>query len=961
MYIAGKATQVAREMDRYQLDVLGISETRWTGAGRVTLANGSTLLYAGEEEGHQKGVALMISQEAQRSLMEWMPVSSRVISARFYSRFKKITIIQAYAPTNDATPEEKDDFYHQLQTTTDRCNKNDIVIVMGDMNAKVGDDNSEMEEVIGRHGLGSRNDNGERLCEYCSINGLVITGTCFPHKDIHKATWVSPDGQTRNQIDHIMIRRTWRTSVTDTRVQRGADAASDHYLVVTKLQMKLHKDPNRKKIKARFDTQKLDSAMFKEKFNIELSNRFEALEVEEDVNDDCSQIEKVYTETADKVLGRVKKRSKQWLRDDTWRAIEERRQIGNKIDSTRSERVKGRLRIEYRLKDREVKRRAREDKRHWTEEIAKEAERSAEKGRTRELYQAARRLTNKKMRQAAAVKDKHGEVIKDKEVRLERWAEHFEEVLVRKAPSNPVTDEETAAEEMREMDTAEIREDEVRQALRKTKSGKAPGMDEIPAELLKASGDTAVQELTRLYRKIWKEERIPDNWKKGIIVKLPKKGDLSECKNWRGVTLLPVMSKIMGRIIIDRIQRGVDEALRKEQAGFRRNRSTVEQIFVLRNIMEQVNEWRATLYTHFIDFEKAFDSIHRESLWKIMKSYGIPEKLVKMVKIMYEDFECTVMDDGEQTRWIKITTGVKQGCVMSGFLFLIAIDWVMRKTTHGHKNGIRWNFTSVLEDLDFADDIALISSKYEHIQSKTDPLVENAGRVGLKLNAAKCKMMRSNARRQDRVKIGEDEVEEVEEFVYLGATVRKDGGGTEDIRNRLNKARRAFYNLTKIWRLRSIGRQTKIKLFKTLVRPVLLYGCEAWKMTKVEEKKMDAFQFVCLRRILGIRWPQRVSNERIGDITGINKTSDEIRRRRWNWIGHVLRKDATDNCRVALGWQPEGKRAVGRPKTTWRRTVENERKSEGWNSWREVKVIAEDRVGWKTRVAALCASWRGEI
>ena len=118
----------------------------------------------------------------------------------------------------------------------------------------------------------------------------------------------------------------------------------------------------------------------------------------------------------------------------------------------------------------------------------------------------------------------------------------------------------------------------------------------------------------------------------------------------------------------------LDEALRKEQAGFRRNRSTVEQIFILRNIMEQVNEWRATLYTHFIDFEKAFDSIHRESLWKIMKSYGILEKLVKMVKIMYEEFECTVMDDGEQTRWIKITTGVKQGCVMSGFLFLIAID-----------------------------------------------------------------------------------------------------------------------------------------------------------------------------------------------------------------------------------------------------------------------------------------------
>ena len=112
--------------------------------------------------------------------------------------------------------------------------------------------------------------------------------------------------------------------------------------------------------------------------------------------------------------------------------------------------------------------------------------------------------------------------------------------------------------------------------------------------------------------------------------------------------------------------------------------STIDQIFILRNILEQVNEWQATFYAHFVDFEKAFDSVHCEGLWRIMKAYSIPDKLIRMVKIMYNDFECSVLEEGELTRWFKITTGVKQGCVMSGFLFLLTVDWTMRRTKERH-------------------------------------------------------------------------------------------------------------------------------------------------------------------------------------------------------------------------------------------------------------------------------------
>ena len=124
-----------------------------------------------------------------------------------------------------------------------------------------------------------------------------------------------------------------------------------------------------------------------------------------------------------------------------------------------------------------------------------------------------------------------------------------------------------------------------------------------------------------------------------------------------------VPSKVFGRVLIDRIRDGVNSKLRDEQAGFRSGRGTVERIFILRNIIEQVVEWQATLYITSGDFKKAFDSVHRESLWKIMESYGIPRKIIHMVQMLYKDSECAELDEGEESEWFKVKTGVKQGNV----------------------------------------------------------------------------------------------------------------------------------------------------------------------------------------------------------------------------------------------------------------------------------------------------------
>ena len=158
------------------------------------------------------------------------------------------------------------------------------------------------------------------------------------------------------------------------------------------------------------------------------------------------------------------------------------------------------------------------------------------------------------------------------------------------------------------------------------------------------------------------------------------------------------------------------------------------------------------LVINFIDFEKAFDSLHRPSLWDIMKAYGIPVKIIRIVQLLYQDSECAVLDGGQTSEWFKVETGVKQGCVISGFLFLlIAIDWIMCETTKQANTGIRWRFMAQLEDLDFADDIALISTTQHQMQKKTDKLAETSQQIDLKISKTKTQVMRLNCKNTEPI------------------------------------------------------------------------------------------------------------------------------------------------------------------------------------------------------------------
>lgn len=321
--------------------------------GQTGLQSVEMIIYSGHPEEdaiHTEGVAFMMDKKAQRALISWEPVSSRIITARFNTRLKKksMYVILCYAPTNEAEEEKKTDFYDLLQATIDKAKANDLVLVMGDMNAKVGSRNDNYKPIMGTQGLGDMNDNGQLFADFCLENDLVIGGSLFPHKTKHKATWVSPDHITENQIDHIAVSRRHRRSLLDVRVKRGADVASDHHVLSVKMQLKLRNYPTTTMGRQKLAIELLKDENKKEQFEVEVNNRYEVLrhlmQQETDtgltLEDLWDNMKKVWKEPAESILGKKQRSNKPWISQKTLEKLEERRRAKARINQAQTRQQK---------------------------------------------------------------------------------------------------------------------------------------------------------------------------------------------------------------------------------------------------------------------------------------------------------------------------------------------------------------------------------------------------------------------------------------------------------------------------------------------------------------------------------------------------------------------------------------------------------------------------------------------
>ena len=240
------------------------------------------------------------------------------------------------------------------------------------------------------------------------------------------------------------------------------------------------------------------------------------------------------------------------------------------------------------------------------------------------------------------------------------------------------------------------------------------------------------------------------------------------------------------------------------------------------------------------------------------------------------------------------------------------------------------------------------------MQDKTDLLNLVSAQTSININMNKTKIMKANTKSKNVVTVGGKPLEETDCFTYLGSKINKIGGTEKDTKARIQKARVAFLMMGKIWKSKLIKLKTNMRIFNSSVKSVLLYSSETWRITKHTVNKIQTFVNRCLRSIMNVKRSDEVSNNTLWTKTNQLPVEIEIKRRKWHWIGHTLRKPTSSITRQALTWNPQGKRKRGRPRNTWRRDVESEARKIGY-TWQEIVTMAQRRIRWRTLIHDPCS------
>ncbi|KAK3529386.1 hypothetical protein QTP70_029773 [Hemibagrus guttatus] len=867
-------------------------ETRWKGSKARSIGAGFKLFYYGVDS-KRNGVGVVLKEEFVRNVLEVKRVSDRVMSLKLEIEGVMLNVVSGYAPQVGCELEEKERFWSELDEVMESIPTGERVVIGADFNGHVGEGNRGDEEVMGKFGVKERNLEGQMVVDFAKRLDMAVVNTYFQKREEHRVTYKS--GGRRTQVDYILCRRGNLKEISDCKVVVGESVARQHRMVMCRMTLMVCKK-KRSKIEKKTKWWKLKKEECCEEFRQKLR---QALGGQVVLPDDWETTAEVIRETGRKVLGVSSGRRKEdketwWWNKEVQDSIQRKRLAKKKWNMDRTEEN----RQEYKELQRRVKREVSKAKQKAYDELYTRLDtREGEK----DLYRLARQRDRdgKDVQQVRVIKDRDGRVLTSEESVQRRWKEYFEELM------NEENEREKRVEGVNsvEQKVDKIRKDEVRKALKRMKSGKAVGPDDIPVEVWKCLGEAAVEFLTSLFNRVLESERMPEEWRRSVLVPIFKnKGDVQSCSNYRGIKLMSHIMKLWERVVEARLRKVVE--ICEQQYGFMPRKSTTDAIFALRILMEKYRDGQRELHCVFVDLEKAYDRVPREELWYCMRKSGVAEKYVRVVQDMYERSRTVVRCAVGQTEEFNVEVGLHQGSALSPFLFAIVMDQLSEEV----RQESPWTMM-------FADDIVICSESREQVEENLERWRFALERRGMKVSRSKTEYMCVNEREgSGTVRLQGEEVKKVQEFKYLGSTVQSNGECGKEVKKRVQAG---WNGWRKVWGVlceRKISARIKGKVYRTVVRAAMLYGLETVSLRKRQESELEVAELKMLRFSLGVTRLDRIRNEYIRGTAHVGRLGDKVREARLRWFGHVQRRESEYIGRRMLDMELPGRRQRGRPK-----------------------------------------------
>lgn len=683
-----KTSVIDLELTRLNVSIAALQETRLPDEGSMCEQN-YKFFWKGKalNEHREYGVGFAVRNDLLSSIEGPRGISDRIMVLRLLTTCGYVTIISAYAPTLKSSAESKDEFYDQLCITMREIHPGDRILILGDFNARVGQDDQAWPECLGKYGVGKQNENGQRLLEFCCKYQLCVTNTYFKGKLMRRVSWKHPRSGYWHQLDVALTRRKDLRDITQTRTFHSADCDTDHSLVICKVRLtpkKIHssKIPGKKKL------------MLSNTRNAELVSKFSDLashiagtwDPDASLDLEWQSIKSLLTKSAGKVFGYDTSKSHDWF-------AENKNHLLPLLDAKRQASLNHRLnpctatRDELRTAKSNLQRKSRQFANEFWLKLCENIQICAAVGNLSGVFAGIKQAIGPLPKKSAPLKELDGSVITDGNRQLNRWVEHYTELY-----AHPVNIDPEAVVAIHELETWHELDQlptasELHKAVTLLKNGKSPGEDGISAELLKIRCLLPI--LHNFLGKCWEHERFPDDMRDANIITLYKgKGDRGDCNNYRGISLLSIVGKLFARVILAKLQRLAERVYPEAQCGFRSGRSTTDMIFTLRQLQEKSREQNSPLVIAFVDLNKAFDTVSREGLYIAIRKIGCPPKLLNLVKSFHEGMQGAVVYDGRKSALFDMRRGVRQGCVLAPTLFGIFFSLLLKAAFEDSVQGV---------------------------------------------------------------------------------------------------------------------------------------------------------------------------------------------------------------------------------------------------------------------------------